>query len=152
MLAVKHRIHVFVLLHVDWYMLERKCFDFTTENWHPMLFYRHDQFAAHAFCHVFLININVYLIHSHDKWPYFAFMSALPTLALPTLCSVSVYRCNRLKCPLAGFSDLHCYNMCHNGHGIMLPWTLWAINMQGDITPGGLSVLVHRWHVPYFNI
>ena len=35
-----------------------------------------------------------------------------------------VYRCNRLKCPLARLSGIQCYNMGHNGH---------AINMYGVI-------------------
>ena len=29
-------------------------------------------------------------------------------------------QCNRLKCPLARFSGLQCYNMGHNGHEINL--------------------------------
>ena len=29
-------------------------------------------------------------------------------------------RCNRLRCPLARMSGLHCFNMGHNGHGINL--------------------------------
>ena len=28
--------------------------------------------------------------------------------------------CNRLKCPPVRLSDIQCYNMCHNGHGINL--------------------------------
>ena len=37
---------------------------------------------------------------------------------IPT--STHIFRCNRLRCPLARMSGLQCFNMGHNGHGINL--------------------------------
>ena len=46
-----------------------------------------------------------------------------------------MYRCNRLKCPVARLSGLQYFNMGHDGHGINLYgviMTIWKINMQAD--------------------
>ena len=59
-------------------------------------------------------------------------------------------RCNMLQCYLARLSALQCYNMCHNGHRIIL-YSVLVILMDnvhaGGILTRGLSVLVHRLHV-----
>ena len=45
-----------------------------------------------------------------------------PGAILPPLIPAGavLYRCNRLRCPLARMSGLQCFNMGHNGHGINL--------------------------------
>ena len=52
-----------------------------------------------------------------------------------------VYRCNRLKCPLARLSGLLCFNMGHNGHGINMYGVIMTI--MGNIHAGGQTSLGH---------
>ena len=50
-------------------------------------------------------------------------------------------RCNRFRCPLARLSDLQCYNMGHNGHGINLCGVI--MTLMGNLHGGGQSSLGH---------
>ena len=48
-------------------------------------------------------------------------------------------RCNRLRCPLARFSGLQCFNMGHSGHGINLYGVV--MTLMGNLHTGGQSNL-----------
>ena len=49
------------------------------------------------------------------------------------------YRCNMLRCPLARLSDLQCFCMGHNDHGINLYGVVMIL--MGNLHAGGQSDL-----------
>ena len=113
--------------------------------WYPFLYYTKNNFTCyickHTICRTFLHILCLVYSTSSSSICKGGFRGGGGAVTRNESIDLGTYRCNRLRCPLARFSGLQCFNMGHNGHAINLYGV--AMILMGNLHAGGQSSLGH---------